>query len=88
MEWAPKVRVNCVSVGIVRTEGFDAYYGGPEGTAAVARTVPLGRVAEPTDVGDAVAFLASSRARFVSGANLVVHGGGERLAFTEFMARG
>jgi NAD(P)-dependent dehydrogenase (short-subunit alcohol dehydrogenase family) len=85
MEWAPKVRVNCVSAGVVRTEVFEAYYGGPEGAAAVARTVPLGRVAEPADIGDAVAFLASDRARFVSGANLVVHGGGEQLAFTEFM---
>lgn len=85
MEWAPRVRVNCVSAGIVRTEGFEDYYGDAEGATAVARTVPLGRVAEPGDVGDAVAFLASDRASFVSGANLVVHGGGERLAFTEFM---
>ena len=79
MEWAPKVRVNAVSAGMVRTEAFDAYWGGPEGAAAVAATVPLGRVAEPTDVGDAVAWLASDLAAFVSGANVVVHGGGERL---------
>src|SRR5690606_18417077 len=31
MEWAPKVRVNAVSAGMVRTEGFEDYYGGPEG---------------------------------------------------------
>ncbi len=80
-EWAPKVRVNAVSAGIVRTEVFEGYYGGPEGAAAVATTVPMGRVAEPTDVGNAVAWLASDLASFVSGANLVVHGGGERLAF-------
>ena len=42
-------------------------------------------MADPSDVGNAVAFLASDRALFVSGANLVVHGGGERLAFTEHM---
>ncbi len=87
MEWAPKVRVNVVSAGIVRTEGFEDYYGGPEGAAAVAATVPMGRVAEPADVGDAVAFLASPLASFVSGANLEVHGGGERLAFTEHLGR-
>ncbi len=81
MEWAPKVRVNAVSAGMVRTELFEDYYGGPEGAAAVATTVPLGRVAEPADVGNAVAWLASDLATFVSGANLVVHGGGERLAF-------
>lgn len=83
MEWAPLVRVNCVSAGMVRTEAFEDYYGGAEGAAAVSATVPMGRVAEPTDVGDAVAFLASARAAFISGANLVVHGGGERLAFNE-----
>lgn len=82
-EWAPKVRVNTVSAGMVRTEQFEDYYGGPEGAAAVARTVPLGRVAEPADIGNAVAWLASDLASFVSGANLVVHGGGERLAFTD-----
>ena len=81
MEWAPKVRVNCVSAGMVRTEVFDDYYGGPEGAAAVAATVPLGRVAEPVDVGHAVAFLASDLASYVTGSNLVVHGGGERLKF-------
>jgi NAD(P)-dependent dehydrogenase (short-subunit alcohol dehydrogenase family) len=86
MEWAPKVRLNCVSAGIVRTELFEDYYGGPEGTAAVAATIPLGRVAEPADVGNAVVFLASPLAAFVSGANLVVNGGGEQLAFTEHMS--
>jgi NAD(P)-dependent dehydrogenase (short-subunit alcohol dehydrogenase family) len=81
MEWAPRVRVNMVSAGMVRTEIFEDYYGGPEGAAAVSATVPLGRVAEPADVGNAVAFLASPLASFISGANLVVHGGGEQLAF-------
>jgi NAD(P)-dependent dehydrogenase (short-subunit alcohol dehydrogenase family) len=81
MEFAPKVRVNMVSAGMVRTEIFEDYYGGPEGAAAVAATVPLGRVAEPADVGNAVAFLASPLASYITGANLVVHGGGERLAF-------
>lgn len=83
MEWAPKVRLNSVTGGMVRTELFEKYYGGPEGVAAVEATVPLGRAAEPSDIGNAVAFLCSDLARFVTGANLVVHGGGERLAFFE-----
>jgi len=85
MEWAPKVRVNCVSAGIIRTEAFDDWYGGPDGAEAVASTVPLGRVAEPADVGNAIAWLVSDLASFVSGANLVVNGGGEKLAFSEHM---
>lgn len=83
MEWAPKVRLNAVTAGMVRTELFEEYYGGPDGAAAVEATVPLGRAALPEDVGNAVAYLCSDLARFVTGANLVVHGGGERLAFFE-----
>lgn len=83
MEWAPKVRVNAVAAGMVRTEMFDDYHGGPEGAAAVSATVPMGRVAEPTEVGDAVVFLASPLAGFITGAELVVNGGGEKLAFNE-----
>lgn len=83
MEWAPEVRVNAVAAGMVRTEIFDEYYGGPEGAAAVSATVPMGRVAEPAEVGDAVVFLASPLAGFVTGAQLVVNGGGEKLAFNE-----
>ncbi len=83
MEWAPKVRVNCVSAGMVRTEVFEEYYGGAAGAAAVSATVPMGRVAEPLEVGDAVVYLASPLASFVTGSNLTVHGGGERLAFNE-----
>ena len=83
MEWAPKVRVNSVSAGMVRTELFEDYYGGVEGAAAVNASVPLGRVAEPADIGNAVAFLASDLAANISGTDLVIHGGGERLALHE-----
>ena len=83
VEWAPKVRVNAVSAGIVRTEAFSGWYG--DRAEAVASTIPLGRVAEPADVGNAVAFLASPLASYVSGANLVVHGGGEQLEFFKLM---
>jgi len=55
--------------------------GGPAGAAAVEATIPLGRAATPTDVGNAVAWLASDLAAYVTGSNLVVHGGGERLKF-------
>jgi NAD(P)-dependent dehydrogenase (short-subunit alcohol dehydrogenase family) len=81
VEWAPKVRVNAVTAGMIRTEQAHLHYGDESGVAAVAATVPLGRLGEPTDVGDACLFLASPLARYVSGASLLVHGGGEKPAF-------
>lgn len=77
VEWAPKVRVNHVTAGMVRTEQSHLFYGDEEGIAKVGATVPLGRIADPEDIGDACVFLASSLAEYVSGANLAVHGGGE-----------
>ena len=81
VEWAPKVRVNTVSAGLVATEAADEYYGGPEGMARVAATVPMGRFGTPEDVAGPCLFLASRLAAYVTGANLVVHGGGEWPAF-------
>jgi NAD(P)-dependent dehydrogenase (short-subunit alcohol dehydrogenase family) len=81
VEWAPKVRVNALDVGMVRTEQTELHYGDAEGVAAVGATVPLGRLAEPDEVGACAAFLASPLASYVSGATLAVHGGGERPAF-------
>lgn len=83
VEWAPEVRVNTLVLGMVRTELSHLHYGDAEGVAAVGRTVPLGRLAEPAEVGGAAVFLASDRAAYVSGASLLVHGGGERPAFLD-----
>ncbi len=81
VEWAPKVRINAVTAGMIRTEQSDLHYGDEAGVARVAATVPLGRLGEPRDVGDACLFLASPLASYVSGASLLLHGGGERPAF-------
>jgi NAD(P)-dependent dehydrogenase (short-subunit alcohol dehydrogenase family) len=81
IEWAPKVRVNAVSAGLVATEDSLDHYGGADGVARVATTVPMGRFGSPGDVADAVTFLASSLAGYVTGANLTLHGGGEWPAF-------
>ncbi|WP_278264831.1 SDR family oxidoreductase [Nocardia sp. AG03] len=83
VEWAPEVRVNSVVVGPVETELSHLHYGDADGVAAVARTVPLGRLAAPADVGNAALFLASPLATHISGATLLVHGGGERPAFLD-----
>ncbi|MDX6284643.1 MAG: hypothetical protein QOG53_128 [Frankiales bacterium] len=81
VEWAPKVRVNLVVAGMVRTEQSELHYGDEQGLAAVAATVPLGRLAEPEDVGQACLWLASPLASYVTGAELTLHGGGEWPAF-------
>jgi NAD(P)-dependent dehydrogenase (short-subunit alcohol dehydrogenase family) len=81
VEWAPRVRVVAVTAGMIRTEQSHLHYGDEAGVAAVGRTVPLGRIGEPEDVADACLFLASPLARYVSGASLLTHGGGEAPAF-------
>jgi NAD(P)-dependent dehydrogenase (short-subunit alcohol dehydrogenase family) len=83
VEWGPKVRVNCVTAGLIRTEQSHLWYGDEEGIARVGATVPLGRLGEAADVADACLYLASPLAAYVSGASLLVHGGGEKPAYIE-----
>ena len=81
VEWAPKVRVVAVSPGMVLTEQSHLHYGNDEGIAAVAATVPAGRLATEADVAQACLWVASPQASYFSGGNLVLHGGGEKPAF-------
>lgn len=81
VEWGPRVRVNAIDVGLCRTDDTDDHYGGDAGVAAIERTIPLGRFAEPAEVGQVVAFLASDLASYVSGARVACHGGGEPPVF-------
>ena len=81
VEWAPKVRVNSVTAGLLDTGAGPEHYGGEEGLARVAATVPLGRMGGPEDVAWSCLFLASPQAAYATGANLVLHGGGEWPAY-------
>ncbi len=81
VEWAPAVRVNCVSAGLLRTEAGDDLYGGPDGAARATATVPLGRLGGPADVAQACLFLSSPASAYISGTNLILHGGGEWPAY-------
>jgi NAD(P)-dependent dehydrogenase (short-subunit alcohol dehydrogenase family) len=76
LEWAPAVRVNHITTGLIRTDSAASFYG-EDGGAAVAAVVPMGRMAEPADVAAACLYLASPLAAYVTGADLAVHGGGE-----------
>jgi NAD(P)-dependent dehydrogenase (short-subunit alcohol dehydrogenase family) len=81
VEWAPRVRVNAIICGLTETEQSHLHYGDAEGVAAVGRTIPLGRMAVPRDIGDCCLFLASTLSSYISGASIAVHGGGEVPAF-------
>jgi NAD(P)-dependent dehydrogenase (short-subunit alcohol dehydrogenase family) len=83
VEWAPKVRVNAVTAGLIRTEQSHLWYGDDDGIAAVGATVPLGRMGEGDDVAATCLFLASPLAAYVSGANVLLHGGGERPSYLD-----
>jgi NAD(P)-dependent dehydrogenase (short-subunit alcohol dehydrogenase family) len=83
MDWAPKVRVNAVTAGLIQTEQAHLFYGDADAIRRVAGTVPVGRMGEPDDVATACLFLASPAASFITGANLLVHGGGERPPYIE-----
>src|SRR3954451_1319904 len=76
MEWAPKVRVNTVTVGYLETEQAELHYGGQDSQDAIARTIPMGRLVQPDDVARVCLFLASPEAAFVTGADIAVDGGG------------
>lgn len=81
MEWGPRVRVNAIDVGLVRTADTADHYGGDDTVAAIERTIPLGRMAGVAEIGNVVAFLASDLASYVSGARVACHGGGEQPVF-------
>ena len=81
VEWGPKVRVNTITAGLIVTEQAHMHYGDEAGIAAIGETIPLGHMADVDEIADTCLFLASPLSRYVSGANLVVHGGGERPAF-------
>jgi NAD(P)-dependent dehydrogenase (short-subunit alcohol dehydrogenase family) len=83
VEWAPRVRVVAVTVGLVETEASHLHYGDAAGVARVAATVPLGRMATPEDVARACVFLASPEAAYINGTSLTLDGGGERPAFLD-----
>jgi NAD(P)-dependent dehydrogenase (short-subunit alcohol dehydrogenase family) len=75
LEYAPTVRVNAVSPGMIRTSMTDVLLGFDGMTERMEAKTPLARIGEPDDIADVVVFLCSDLARFVTGQNLVVDGG-------------
>jgi NAD(P)-dependent dehydrogenase (short-subunit alcohol dehydrogenase family) len=81
MEWAPKVRVNLVTVGYLETEQAGLHFGDDAAIEAIAKTIPMQRLVRPEDVAAACLFLASPEAEFITAADVAVHGGGEQPPF-------
>ncbi len=81
VEWAPKVRVNAITAGLVQTEQSHLHYGDEDGIAAVGASIPAGRMAVPKDIGDTCLYLASPMSSYINGASILVHGGGEKPSF-------
>ena len=75
-EWGPEgVRSNVVSPGMVITPMSQAFYDTPGVTERRSAVTPLRRVGMPQDIADAVTFLASDRASYINGDEIIVDGG-------------
>jgi NAD(P)-dependent dehydrogenase (short-subunit alcohol dehydrogenase family) len=83
VEWAPRIRTVTITAGLVLTDDARAFYGDDESVAKVAATIPMGRMGTPDDIANACLFVASPAASWVSGANIEVHGGGEKVAYLD-----
>ncbi|MHC3475584.1 SDR family NAD(P)-dependent oxidoreductase [Streptomyces sp. 7R007] len=76
LELAPRrIRVNAVSPGLIDTPAYARLGVSQDMIATWAQDVPLGRAGSPADIAEAVAFLASDAAGYITGDNLTVSGG-------------
>ncbi|QZA06203.1 SDR family oxidoreductase [Mycolicibacter heraklionensis] len=73
LELSPGIRVNAICPGVVRTKLAEVLW--KEHEQGLSGAIPLGRIGEPGDVADAVLFLASDAASWITGQTLVMDGG-------------
>lgn len=75
IEWGGKVRVNTVIPGAFMTPPTEAVLPDDAAREATARSIPVGRIGDPVECANAILFLASDEASYITGAELVVDGG-------------
>ena len=75
LEYAPTIRANCVSPGMIATNLTSIIMGDPEFTAVAEAGTPLGRIGTAEEVAEVIGFLCSDAAAYITGQNLVVDGG-------------
>ena len=74
-QWAPKVRLNCVSPAWVETDMTRSFLANPDNRSAILRRTPMGRLARPEEMVGAVLFLVSEMSSYMTGQNLILDGG-------------
>ena len=75
-EWGGDgIRSNVVSPGMILTPLSQAFYDDPEITRRRSAVIPAGRIGQPGDIAEAVLFLASARAAYITGDEITVDGG-------------
>lgn len=75
LEWAPDVRVNCVSPGFIHTPLNEVLVADPHSRRSVEERTPMGRVGSASETAVLIAFLLSDEAGYMTGQNLVLDGG-------------
>lgn len=87
-EWGPEVRVNAIAVGYVETEATEATYGDTATQQAIGANIAARRLAHGREIAEAVLFLGSDAASYITGSVLNVDGGGERPPFIDIVKAG
>ena len=71
------IRINAISPGVIRTPGLENYFvEQPQMKEGLERAAVMNRLGEPSEIAEAVVFLLSERASFITGQLLSVDGGG------------
>ena len=83
LEWGPDIRVISITAGLILTDESRNFYGDDESVAKIAATLPMQRLGSPQDVANACLFAVSDKAEWMSGSNIVLHGGGDKPTYLE-----